>query len=78
MQSNDLKTFFQNLGLITLYSQCIECDLKKIYAGMANGDFQINLGEVEEATLDRSDHAISFVFIVSIFCFSGILFNGSL
>ena len=54
MQSNDLKTFFQNLGLITLYSQCIECDLKKIYAGMANGDFQINLGEVEEATLGQT------------------------
>ena len=54
MQSNDLKTFYQNLGMIMVFSQCIECDLKKIYAGMANGDFQINLCDVEDATLGQT------------------------
>ena len=46
-----LADFHQMLGQTIMYCQCIEHDIKMIYAGMKEGDYKENLAFVEREGL---------------------------
>ena len=48
---NDLNAFHQLVGETLMFCQCIERDIKFIYAGMLEGDFEKNYSTVERKTL---------------------------
>ena len=59
-----LADFHQMLGQTIMYCQCIEHDIKMIYAGMKEGDYKENLAFVEREglgptlrLLEEVDHA---------------------
>lgn len=48
---NSLDTFHRLVGELIMYCQCIEHDIKLIYAGMLKGDFDTNFQEVADSPL---------------------------
>ena len=48
---NDLNAFHQLVGETLMFCQCIERDIKLIYAGMLAGEFEKNYTAVERKTL---------------------------
>ena len=48
---NTLDTFHRLVGELIMYCQCIEHDIKLIYAGMLKGDFDTNFQEVADSPL---------------------------
>jgi hypothetical protein len=56
----ELPEFHQRVGEILMYCQCIEHDVKYIYAFMADGGFQANMAKMEQEkwTLGQVVHAL--------------------
>lgn len=48
---NTLDEFHCLVGETIMYCQCIEHDIKLIYAGMLQGNFDVNLQEIEDSPL---------------------------
>ena len=50
----DLQDFHYYVGETIMFCQCIEHDIKLIYAGMLEGDFDENYDDIEKWTLGRT------------------------
>ena len=51
---DDLEGFHYYVGKTIMFCQCIEHDIKLIYAGMLEGDFDENYDDIEKWTLGKT------------------------
>ena len=56
----EIEEFYQNVGEILMYCQCIEHDIKRIYAFLTDGGFEKNMIRIEQErwTLGTVVHAL--------------------
>ncbi|MCL2522873.1 MAG: hypothetical protein FWE36_08455 [Erysipelotrichales bacterium] len=54
----ELDDFYLHVGKLICYFQCIESDIKSIYAGMLSGDYDKNLAKVSEWSLGQAVNAL--------------------
>lgn len=51
---DDLEGFHNYVGKTIMFCQCIEHDIKLVYAGMLEGDFEENYDNIEKWTLGKT------------------------